>query len=658
MASILRKIFFTSPLFTGAIAFLITLGFGLFLSFREFQLKEYNAKEDVENLSKTIEERINAALFTANSAVKVLGYLVQNGEIEGNFHEVGKSIIENIKILDQIQYLDSGTIVNTYPLEGNEIIIGYNILEDPKVLAEAQEAIRRREVFFAGPINLKQGGRAIICRLPLFDENRFTGFAAVLMDWEEFKDEIFAPPLAQEGYTIDLIKSSPELDEAQSLLSADFTDLQGPILETLIPEGNWTLKVQMNQDKSFNEMLLPVGFRFLSALAFGFLFWNFAKQPSILQKKIAQTTHKLKESNQRFQYVSMANSEMIWDWDISTDEVYRSPGFQKFLGYTAEELTSDSGFWLSLIHPDDQAQSERFVKEVFQSQENYWSEELRIKSKSGKYLYVLEKAYILRNDAGKPIRIIGSTQNITEQKESEQKLLQSNLQLQKINQELEESQKKYSGLFDFNPSPIIVHDSETYKIIDINQAAVTKYGYTREEFLKMTILDIRPAKDIPKVQQYLSEFGDSPKKTYRRLSKHLKKNGEIMEVEVSPAKFKIGNKEAAMALVIDLTDKLNYIRKIEQQNELFREIAWIQSHVVRAPLARILGLAQLLDTSAKNLSPDDRELLSYLLASSNELDEIIRDISYKISQVGTAESARKEWGLLEKSKEKQPKPNS
>ena len=124
---------------------------------------------------------------------------------------------------------------------------------------------------------------------------------------------------------------------------------------------------------------------------------------------------------------------------------------------------------------------------------------------------------------------------------------------------------------------------------------------------------------------------------FQRITRHIKKSGEIIEVEISPDKVKINNKDAGLILVNDITEKLKYLRKIEEQNEAFKEIAWIQSHVVRAPLARMLGLVNLLEISEGGGSEENNELLAYIKASALELDKIVRDINEKSEKISSRE---------------------
>ncbi|WP_425636502.1 response regulator [Algoriphagus yeomjeoni] len=209
------------------------------------------------------------------------------------------------------------------------------------------------------------------------------------------------------------------------------------------------------------------------------------------------------------------------------------------------------------------------------------------------------------------------------------KSLLYNIQRVKFISELKESRRKFSDLFQLNPSPIIVYELENLKVLDVNEATLSKYGYSREEFLAMTLFDFRPKEESETLRQSLAGFWVNQDSDFQRITRHIKKNGEIIDVEISPAKVKINNKDAGLVLVNDITDKLKYLRKIEEQNEAFKEIAWIQSHVVRAPLARLLGLVNLLELSENKVDEGTKELLYHIKNSTLELDKIVRDINEK-----------------------------
>ena len=193
---------------------------------------------------------------------------------------------------------------------------------------------------------------------------------------------------------------------------------------------------------------------------------------------------------------------------------------------------------------------------------------------------------------------------------------------------LEESEKKYSELFHLSPLPMFVFDQTNLQILNVNKAALKHYQYTREEFLIMTLNDISPADDLQRIEEALFDSRDQKQISLPGIYRQKKKNGEIIQVEISGNAIPYKGKNAKVILAIDVTERVNYIKAIEEQNEKLREISWMQSHVVRAPLARILGLISLIkDLKANGIEKE--EIMDYLEISANELDLVIREITNK-----------------------------
>jgi hypothetical protein len=128
----------------------------------------------------------------------------------------------------------------------------------------------------------------------------------------------------------------------------------------------------------------------------------------------------------------------------------------------------------------------------------------------------------------------------------------------------------------------------------------------------------------------------APRKEYvaksafeENITVHRKKNGELICVEENSNVIGHKGKKAKIVFANDVSERLNYIAAIEAQNEKLREIAWVQSHVVRAPLSRLLGLMDLFKNH-QNTAEESCLIAEYLLASAHELDDVIRDITAKV----------------------------
>ena len=162
----------------------------------------------------------------------------------------------------------------------------------------------------------------------------------------------------------------------------------------------------------------------------------------ITDKKNAD--EKLRYSNERYQMVARATSEAIWDWDIETGKVIRTgEGFFKLFGHNAELADADVDFWIKKVHPDDlQKLEERRLNIFNNTTDSFWEDEYRYENALGEYVQVYDKGYIIRDENGKAIRMIGATQDISKIKENEKQLQRLNVTLQKQAQELAVSNKE------------------------------------------------------------------------------------------------------------------------------------------------------------------------------------------------------------------------
>lgn len=175
------------------------------------------------------------------------------------------------------------------------------------------------------------------------------------------------------------------------------------------------------------------------------------------------------------------------------------------------------------------------------------------------------------------------------------------IERRRINGVLQESEKRYKELFHLNPVPMWVYDINSLQFLDVNQATIEHYGYSREEFLEMTILDIRPKESAPeliKTIEAIKTKGSSPKRIWR----HLKKSGELMYVEVEGDMFEYSGKKARLILANDVTEKLEVENALKQSEQRFR--ALVQDG---ADLMTIIGR----DGKFRYVSPNHETIVGY-----------------------------------------------
>jgi PAS domain S-box-containing protein len=201
------------------------------------------------------------------------------------------------------------------------------------------------------------------------------------------------------------------------------------------------------------------------------------------------------------------------------------------------------------------------------------------------------------------------------------------LERKRASQALEESERKYSELFQLSPLPMYVFDINTLRFLDVNDSFIKHYGYSRQELMCMNLKEIRPVEDIPAFEAGLHKDSRRSNNTSLGIFRHIKKNGEMIHVDIQSNFVDYKGVKAKVTIATDVTERLNYIKAIELQNEKLREISWLQSHVIRAPLARLMGLVNLMNCMDASQVADRQKTWDYILCSANELDYVIREIT-------------------------------
>jgi PAS domain S-box-containing protein len=153
----------------------------------------------------------------------------------------------------------------------------------------------------------------------------------------------------------------------------------------------------------------------------------------------------IKKANERFDIIIKATHDLIWDWDLQTNLIYRDAlGLQKVYGVDDNKSIENIQQWFSHIHPGDIERVQNVIADILQAKEqDTFDVEYRFRRNDGSYSYVYDRGMILRNEEGKPVRMIGAAQDVTERKHLEDELLKNELEKQKaINQATVDSQEQ------------------------------------------------------------------------------------------------------------------------------------------------------------------------------------------------------------------------
>ncbi|MEO5886190.1 MAG: diguanylate cyclase [Anaerolineales bacterium] len=146
----------------------------------------------------------------------------------------------------------------------------------------------------------------------------------------------------------------------------------------------------------------------------------------------------LRQSEERFKLISWATTDVVWDWDLQTNQVWWGGGLQRIFHYSPETEQTDHTWWHDHIHPDDRAKVDHSTNQALDGGMEFWSKEYRFQRVDGTYADIMDRAYIIRDTAGKATRMIGAMMDITERKYMESSLRQSNEKMGQFLNELQE----------------------------------------------------------------------------------------------------------------------------------------------------------------------------------------------------------------------------
>ena len=314
---------------------------------------------------------------------------------------------------------------------------------------------------------------------------------------------------------------------------------------------------------------------------------RFQGQPAVLatafdvtQRKRAEET--LRASEERYRMLFERNLAGVYRCDLNGKVLDCNDAVARMLGYDSCEETISHPIW-EFYHAPSQRKEivARLIREGALT-----SFEGQARRKDGGIVWLLANVSLLRDAAGQPQMVEGTLIDITARKLAEESL--------------QESEERYRSLFESNPHPMWVYDVESLSFLAVNDAAIEHYGYTRDEFLAMTINDIRPAADIPDVLERL--LSPRPVLINVGIWKHTKKDQSVIDVEITSHGLDFGGRSARLVLAHDVTERMRAQEALEKSEEHFRSLIEDGSDIII-----VIGL----DGNITYASPSVSRVLGY-----------------------------------------------
>ena len=260
---------------------------------------------------------------------------------------------------------------------------------------------------------------------------------------------------------------------------------------------------------------------------------------------------------ERFELIGKATNDAVWDWNLVTDAVWWNKGYETLFGYDRKTASPTSSSWTDYIHPEDLEQVTHDVHELIDSGGEVWIGEYRFRRSDGSYAHVYDRGFVMRDESGKAIRMMGAMQDISGRVSAEAAL--------------REAEERYRRLVELSPDAILVHQDMKY--VYANRASLALLGASRtEEIIGRSIFDFVDPKfrdaiiERNRIQALEGEPAPRMEQSIHRL------DGSAAEVEVSATPFVFNGKPAIQVIARDISERKRAEAAYTQIQSRYRQL--------------------------------------------------------------------------------------
>jgi len=276
------------------ISIVITQGISMGVYYSEKKNEYLQVKHEASILKHSLENSLEHSI----TATKMLRYIVENDLLNDDFDKVSKEILQQNRYIDALQLVKDSTIIKTYPLKGNEVTIGYTVLRDSIHGSEALISYKRKQLYFEGPFNLRQGGVGVVGRTPIFKNDTLWGFSAVVIRRETLLKAMNLNELDSNANFVYQIEKQNAVNLNRCFfLKTNLSHDTGIYYKTHIPLGNWSLYVKLKNPRYLTYSLTFSIIGCVFSILLAFYFYHLYSLPTKLRRLVKEKTIDLEDAN-------------------------------------------------------------------------------------------------------------------------------------------------------------------------------------------------------------------------------------------------------------------------------------------------------------------------------------------------------------------------
>ena len=436
--------FVIRPKTSGFLIFLVFSIGVVFLNTLRYQILKDSEQNEMNIILKNIHQNIEESLRTSYGTTVSLALCIDDNGIPQNFEEISRKLLESNPVVSAVELVPNGAIKYIYPLKGNEAALNLNILDSSTLQQEARKSIKTQQIYFAGPLKLKQGGMGIVGRIPVYNQNKFWGFTAVVIKFETLLNAAGINSLDQTKYYFQFSKVSPITNKEEFFLPIQGDFSKNQYVSYVMPQSDWKLYLIKKEKNGFLHIfILPLLFGIFIAAFLGVLTTKLLNKPKKLQLLVDAQVNELQKNEMKFKSIFDQATVGFAIVDANSGDLLQvNEKYCSMLGYSEEEINKKN--FSLFTHPDDVPASLINLKNLRKGVVREYSSEKRYLTKTGEIIWVSLTVSPLWKVNEKPTVNIAFIKDITITKQAQELI--------------EKSETRFRSLFDNSLMPLWEED--------------------------------------------------------------------------------------------------------------------------------------------------------------------------------------------------------
>jgi PAS domain S-box-containing protein len=614
--------FIYKPKTFGFLVFITLFSLFTYIAFQNYLINKEDKRVEMSNILNVITQNIEQSLKNCYTSTLTLALTIDDNGLPQDFDSIGKRLLEANDKISAVQLVPNGVIKYIYPLEGNEAAIGLDILNSELHKKEALKSIETHKMYFAGPIELKQGGQGIVGRLPVYIKNKFWGFSGVIITMDRLLMASGVNSLNTKNFHFQLSKKNPTTFKKEFYLPEAIKISENNFVSSYIPDGDWRLYIiDKNSNTLRDQLILKILIALLVAFNISYFAFLLLKKPQELKKLIQIQANKLISAEFKYKTIFEQAAIGIATVDGESGNILEvNDTLCKLLGYKKKELNGVD--FQTITHPEDLEINIEIFKKIGKGDIKFYNLEKRYLTKEGNIIWanLIVTPLLVPDSNSEKLTLIAIVEDITDRK---------------LNQELiTNSQQRIESLINTIDGIVWECDAKTFQFNFISKKVESILGYTAEEWLSSRTFweDHIYHEDRERTVSFCLN------KTSQNLNhdfeyRMIAKDGSIVWLRDIVNVFSKENEPTSLrGIMIDVT-KTKEIEKnlnqsfdiVSEQNKRLLNFSYIVSHNLRSHTSNISSLINLIETADSH--EEREEMLELLKSVSNSLNDTMTNLN-------------------------------